>query len=136
MRRALVTAAAGVAAVVTAIVGAQIARPASSDAALRLPDLDQETPSQLEVTSDGTSYRLGFGSAVRNIGSGPLIIDGKRATVLEPTMSADQVIERVDGDESVVPHVGRMQYAVSSTHQHWHLLHFDRYELRLSLIHI
>jgi hypothetical protein len=41
MRRALVTAAAGVAAVVTAVVGAQIARPASSDAALRLPDLDQ-----------------------------------------------------------------------------------------------
>ncbi len=23
-----------------------------------------------------------------------------------------------------------MEYAVSSTHQHWHLLHFDRYELR------
>jgi serine protease len=129
IRRAIVTVAAGVAAVALAVAGAQVARTAPSDSALRLPDLDQETPSQLAVTSDGASYRLGFASAVRNIGAGPLIIDGKRATAVDPTMSVDQAIERVDGGESVVPHVGRLEYAVSSSHQHWHLLHFDRYEL-------
>jgi Lysyl oxidase len=25
---------------------------------------------------------------------------------------------------------GRLRYAIAPTHQHWHLLHFDRYELR------
>src|SRR6266536_345394 len=40
-------------------------------AALRLPDLDQETPRQLDVMVTGSAghphFRLGFGSAVRNV---------------------------------------------------------------------
>src|SRR5688572_23623565 len=63
-----------------------------------LPDLDQEMPTQLVLTKakvDGrTSWRLGFRSAVRNIGAGPLIIDGARPTVGETTMDAAQVIVR------------------------------------------
>ncbi len=31
---------------------------------------------------------------------------------------------------SVIRRVGRLAYVEASTHQHWHLLEFDRYELR------
>ena len=45
-------------------------------------------------------------------------------------MQADQVI-RVDGPgASVVSDVGELHYVRSSDHQHWHLVGFDRYELR------
>src|SRR5689334_19499127 len=53
----------------------------------QLPDLDQETPSELEIRVDVTearpSYRLGFRSAVRNIGAGPLIVTGSRPDTSE-----------------------------------------------------
>src|SRR3954471_6210118 len=74
------------------------ATPAASGRAL-LPDLDQEFPSELQVISDGLRvapmYRLGFRSAVRNIGRGPLVISGHRAAE-SSTMSADQLIELED----------------------------------------
>ena len=42
----------------------------------RLPDLDQEAPSELRISTGIVrgllSYRLGFRSAVRDIGAGPL----------------------------------------------------------------
>ena len=63
----------------------------------RLPDLDQELPWDLQVTSTGPGtrreYRLGFASAVRNIGDGPLIVSGRREWAAIPTMTADQLIE-------------------------------------------
>jgi hypothetical protein len=58
-------------------VGATVHSTASDKAVAveRLPDLDQETPSQLEireqVSGGRQSYLLGFRSAVRNIGDGP-----------------------------------------------------------------
>ena len=55
-----------------------------------LPDLDQETPSGLVLTKARSGWRLGFDSAVRNVGAGPLIIDGERPTSME-TMTAEQV---------------------------------------------
>jgi hypothetical protein len=98
-----------------------------------LPDLDQEFPSELEVILDGTRlaprYRLGFRSAVRNVGLGPLVISGHRRPDL-PTMTADQLIEHADGAREVVPTIGTMRFVSSATHRHWHYLHFDRYELR------
>ena len=99
-----------------------------------LPDLDQEAPWGLRVESHrsggSTSYQLGFGSAVRNIGRGPLILDGHRDDAATPTMTADQVLDRTDGGLSVIRRVGRLAFVDASTHQHWHLLGFDRYELR------
>ena len=99
-----------------------------------LPDLDQEAPWELQVerhrTGGSTSYQLGFRSAVRNIGHGPLILDGHRDDLATPTMTADQVLERRDGGLSVIRRVGRLAFVEASTHQHWHLLEFDRYELR------
>jgi glucose/arabinose dehydrogenase len=100
----------------------------------RLPDLDQETPSGLEITRAGTSrhplYLLGFQSAVRNVGDGPLVINGHRANEATGTMVADQLIQRDNGPQRVVPSVGMLRYVVSPDHRHWHLLRFDRYELR------
>jgi hypothetical protein len=100
----------------------------------RLPDLDQEAPSGLEITMAGTPehpvYRLGFRSAVRNVGRGPLVITGRRAQPSAARMTADQVIERAAGPQAVIRDVGRLRYVVSPDHRHWHLLGFDRYMLR------
>jgi hypothetical protein len=97
----------------------------------RLPDLDQEVPTQLILTKTRhVGWRLGFQSAVSNVGAGPLIVDGRRLGPAQPTMDADQMIMRTDGSRSVVRRVGRLRYVRSADHQHWHLLGFDRYELR------
>jgi Lysyl oxidase len=98
----------------------------------RLPDLDQEAPRNLVVTRGGADggYRLGFTSAVRNVGAGPLIVSGRRPRVAIPTMTADQLIERADAPYAVVEGVGRLRYVRSPDHEHWHLLDFERYELR------
>jgi Lysyl oxidase len=99
-----------------------------------LPDLDQQTPTALRVGNAGTQakpdYVLGFQSAVRNIGDGPLIISGRRSSTSAPTMTAFQKIDRSDGSRRTSKSSGRLRYSISKTHQHWHLLHFDRYELR------
>jgi Lysyl oxidase len=99
-----------------------------------LPDLDQEAPSELVITkansSSRTTWRLGFRSAVRNVGDGPLIIDGRRPDPGERLMSANQVIEQEGAPMDVVHETGRLRYVRSRDHQHWHLLGFDRYELR------
>jgi Lysyl oxidase len=100
----------------------------------RLPDLDQEPPGELEITTGGPAerpvYRLGFRSAVRNVGRGPLVIAGRRPGLDRETMTAEQLIQRSHGPQEVVPNVGRLRYVVSPDHRHWHLLGFDRYRLR------
>jgi hypothetical protein len=99
-----------------------------------LPDLDQETPAELGVRSaviDGrTVYALGFRSAVRNIGRGPLVVDASRADRSTPTMEADQIVARRGMRPRRIDAIGRFRYVVAPTHRHWHYLHFDRYELR------
>jgi Lysyl oxidase len=100
----------------------------------RLPDLDQEAPSMIVVVRAGPpeqpEYRLGFRSAVSNVGDGPLIIDGHRPDLGTGTMVADQVVEHAGSPRQRVRGVGRLQYVVSPDHRHWHLLRFERYELR------
>jgi Lysyl oxidase len=96
---------------------------------LRLPDLDQELPWDLEVTSTARGHRLGFASAVSNVGYGTLIVSGRRERSTS-TMTADQLIESADGPMAVVDGVGRLRYVRSRDHEHWHLLDFERYELR------
>jgi Lysyl oxidase len=110
------------------------ARPGSATTGAQLPDLVQELPSGLEITVAGRAarpvYRLGFRSAVSNVGRGPLVITGRRASADAATMTADQVVERDNAPKAVVPDVGRLRYVVSPDHRHWHLLGFDRYLLR------
>src|SRR4051794_1679248 len=95
----------------------------------RLPDLAQGAPAGLQPsrgTRDGEArWVLGFRSAVRNVGAGPLIVHGHRSSRTAP-MAAYQQILRADGATRRVPGAGRMRYVVAPTHQHWHLMHFDR----------
>jgi Lysyl oxidase len=119
------------AAVTAAIVPAAIAAGGSApEGQPLLPDLDQEVPSGLVLTKARSGWRLGFDSAVRNIGDGPLIIDGERPSAGVQAMSADQVVVNAGGPRTVVPGVGRLRFVRSPDHRHWHLLGFDRYELR------
>jgi glucose/arabinose dehydrogenase len=103
---------------------------------VRLPDLDQETPTRLEVReriSEGRrSYLLGFRSAIRNVGDGPLVIEGNRIEArASASMSADQLLEAETeaGSAERVAGVGELRFVASPDHDHWHLLGFDRYEL-------
>ena len=100
----------------------------------RLPDLDQAAPSELVITRAGTRarrvYLLGFQSAVGNVGDGPLVLNGHRPGPETGTMDADQLVERDGAPQEVIPGAGRLRYVVSPDHRHWHLLGFDRYELR------
>jgi hypothetical protein len=95
-----------------------------------LPDLMQRVPSGLTVTRDGERFRLGFASAVSNVGAGPLTIVAERGGRRIPAMRARQLIEREYGGWRGTPQVGELRYVVAETHQHWHLLPFDDYELR------
>jgi Lysyl oxidase len=108
--------------------GASALAPHSSGVPL-LPDLDQEAPSELVVTRAGGEYRLGFRSAVRNVGTGALVITGSRPDRSLDTMVADQIVEQAGAPLQLVRGVGRLRYVVSPDHRHWHLLGFERYEL-------
>ena len=45
-------------------------------------------------------------------------------------MSIRQLVTRADGSESAYPVAGEVRYVDSETHRHWHVLRFERYELR------
>ena len=92
-----------------------------------LPDLDQRAPANLVVSHTAKRYRLGFASAVDNIGSGPVWIRGVRRG---RTMRATQLVRTHGGGVEPHPEAGTLRYTASSTHTHWHLLDFERYELR------
>jgi hypothetical protein len=99
-----------------------------------LPDLDQEPPTGLVITRAAASaratWRLGFRSAVSNVGDGPLILEGRRPTRVMPTMGAAQVVVRDGAPQELIRGAGRLRYVRSPDHEHWHLLGFERYELR------
>lgn len=108
--------------------------PGRTRAPLLLPDLEQQAPGKLEGKTargfPGLRFHLGFASAVDNVGAGPLLVVGERASRAQATMSAQQLINRADGSTAVVRGVGKFRYVQSETHSHWHFLRFDRYELR------
>ena len=93
-----------------------------------LPDLVQEPPSDLVVTRAGREFRLGFRSAVRNVGAGPLQIAGHRDRRVDE-MTADQLVSHASGPGTRVRDVGALRFVVSPDHRHWHLLGFERYAL-------
>ncbi len=98
-----------------------------------LPDLAQRPPAQISVQQspgpNGIEFRLGFRSAVANIGEGPLIIRGSRPNT-GASMKASQIVELADGGTRRYGNVFPMRYAHSETHNHFHVLRFDRYSLR------
>ena len=90
-----------------------------------LPDFDQRAPFRLTVV--GT--KLGFASATDNVGNGPVWVRGDRPTPTGP-MTARQLVRLSDGTTRTYDDAGRLRYTFSPTHSHWHLLDFQRYELR------
>jgi hypothetical protein len=94
-----------------------------------LPDLDQVAPAALSVVEKDGRERLVFLSSVENVGAGPLLVSGRRESG-EPEMRATQLIRRSDGSTEAFPLHARLRFVVSETHRHWHLLDFERYELR------
>jgi Lysyl oxidase len=117
----------------TALLAALVRSDPAAGGRPRLPDLDQLAPYQLEITPIGPAahrrYRLGFASAVSNVGAGPLILDGHR-DARATTMTADQVVEQDGAPKALLPDAGHLRYVRSPDHRHWHLLGFDRYMLR------
>ncbi|MBI4173056.1 MAG: PD40 domain-containing protein [Actinobacteria bacterium] len=90
-----------------------------------LPDFDQRAPFRLLVL--GT--QLAFASATDNVGEGPIWIRGARAAAEGP-MEAVQLVRLSDGGVRTYPDAGRLRFAHADSHTHWHLLDFQRYELR------
>jgi Lysyl oxidase len=117
----------------TLLIGATHARAAAANDAPLLPDLAQDPPSQVSVQQvrgpGGPEFRLGFRSAVRNIGEGALIIHGHRRDATAP-MRADQLVKLAGGGSRRYRNVIPMRYAYTPTHNHFHVLRFDRYSLR------
>jgi lysyl oxidase len=109
-----------VAGIAALVISATAGQPASE----RLPDLDQVVPHKLRVRERDGRFLLGFASAVDNVGRRALVVEGRR-TRGETMMRIWQLVggrrRRVDG---------ALRYVVSPDHAHWHLLDFERYELR------
>jgi Lysyl oxidase len=95
-----------------------------------LPDLDQALPTEVAIVQEGDTYRLTFASAVDNVGRGPLLIEGERQDRSTRAMEVRQLVRSSDGSTRERAVDGEIRYARSETHAHWHLLGFERYELR------
>jgi hypothetical protein len=99
-----------------------------------LPDLDQRPPLAVSVRWGGPPGnlhpRLVFTSSVENVGYGPLIVEGRRPNRRQRTMPAEQFVLLRSGGAEHFKGVGRLRYNVNPSHSHWHLLPFERYELR------
>lgn len=106
----------------TAAIGGMV-----TDSAL-LPDLRQAAPYDISArTAPGRRVVLTFGSAIANVGQGPLILNGRRRAS-EPIMRVTQEVAHVDGTRVQVPVRGGMQYTPFG-HNHWHYLKLDSFEL-------
>ena len=100
---------------------------------LLLPDLDQRPPLAVSVRLGGPPNHhplLVFTSSVENVGYGPLLVEGSRATLRTKTMRATQLAQVRGGGVRRLEGVGRLRYNVSPSHSHWHLQPFEQYELR------
>ena len=92
-----------------------------------LPDFDQQPPRDLELRQTGRRFHLWFTSAADNVGLGPFIVSGRRAG---GAMRANQRVRLADGSLRTYPEIGVWRYNATPDHSHWHLLAFQRYELR------
>jgi hypothetical protein len=99
-----------------------------------LPDLEQRPPADLSIRSDERGTRrhflLGFDSATDNLGEGPMTLVAGRADRRAPTMAVTQRVQLGSGALRTYREVGVLRYVYSPTHSHWHVMDFQRYELR------
>jgi hypothetical protein len=99
-----------------------------------LPDLEQQPPADLSVRTAVRGGRrhflLGFDSATDNVGLGPVVITAHRSSRKSRVMHGAQVVRLAGGGRHTYPAVGVLRYVRSSSHSHWHVMGFQRYELR------
>lgn len=99
------------------------------------PDFDQRAPSDLTIQSSRGRYLLGFTSASDNVGLGPLSITASRPSTAVPTMRAAQQVRTSYGGSRTYPRIGVLRFVIAPPHMHWHLMDFQRYELRRAADH-
>ncbi|MFE2755134.1 lysyl oxidase family protein [Actinosynnema sp. NPDC059335] len=83
------------------------------------------------------AVRLRFTTSVDNIGDGPLLVHGTRPSADQPRMTARQAFQSAV-DRSIPMTYAAAQHAIPATlyyepaptHEHWHLLGFERFQLR------
>jgi hypothetical protein len=92
--------------------------------------MDQRAPTGLVVTSAYGRYRLGFVSAVDNIGRGPVWLVASRPSTGYPTMKVTQRVLLRRGGYRAYTGAGILRYTYAPEHSHWHYQRFERYELR------
>jgi hypothetical protein len=96
-----------------------------------LPQLDPLPPHDMELgqrTIGGETHQvLAFTTFMSNVGRGPFEIVGTRARP-GGTMHAKQVVACANGLRSAGP-AGTMRYVRLRTHEHFHLMHLERYRL-------
>jgi hypothetical protein len=118
----------------------------------QLPDLVEATPAKISVKAvpgpgAGTRYRLAFRSAAENHGDGTngggnVVLVGSRPDRDSKLMRVDQYIDLFDphtgqiAGQQQVADVGRMRFVTAADHRHWHVLGFERYELRRAADHL
>jgi hypothetical protein len=85
------------------------------------------------------AVRLRFTTAEDNVGEGPLLLYGKRDSAGQATMAVRQAFQsRVDGkipdsfEAAQRSTATSLYYEPAKMHQHWHLMGFERFELRTS----
>jgi hypothetical protein len=118
-----------------AVVAVPLAAGARAPARVLLPDLVQQPPAGLVVLpldeDDGTThYLLAFSSRVENRGLGPMIVRGVRPSIATPTLTASQLIRVARGPTRTRKVALEIRYVEEQTHRHFHVLHFETYELR------
>lgn len=121
--------AAAVIAVIGGAVGVLLLLARDEGPAELLPDLRQLPPAAISTVEAEGEHRLVFLSAVDNVGEAAIVIEGRRATRGEAAMAVQQVVRRSDSSTRAYPVAAEIRYVVSDTHQHWHLLGFERYSL-------
>jgi hypothetical protein len=98
------------------------------------PDLDQRPPRDLSIVTvtqpRHRAFLLGFTSASDNVGEGPLTIVASRPHHGVFTMQAAQRVRLAAGGVRTFRGVGFLRFVIAPPHRHWHLMDFQRYELR------
>lgn len=98
-----------------------------------LPNLVELPPSQLRVVAVAAGstkrYELRFTSTTANMGSGPLVVRLARPSTAAP-FATTQIVSRSDGSTRSYPVAAKIRYFTFPGHNHFHVAHFQTYELR------
>lgn len=95
-----------------------------------LPDLGirNATNVSLDTTTTPGIRKLRFKTVTANKGAGPFLMEGKRSSVSDPTLTTQQRVYRADGTSYLRPSEAIFYFA-GDGHNHWHVRDIDRFEL-------